>query len=325
MDSIVDDIPAFANGTDSPPGAENRAQDGDNNRHDNCIVNIQVHPFQLYLLDVCAVTCYIFPMTLIFLKLGGSLITDKTRLYTPRPEKLDLVAAEIASVLKDNKDLHLVLGHGSGSFGHAAASHYNTHLGVSGTVAWRGFAEVWYQASALNRLVLEALNRAGLPAITLSPVASITARAGKISIWNQFPIQAALSNGLLPVIHGDVAFDEIRGGTILSTEDLFAHLAHQLRPQRILLAGLEAGVWADFPAHKQLLVEMTPGSFAQDASGLGAANGTDVTGGMLSKVTVMLSLVEQIPDLEVLIFSGEQSGNLIRALRGENPGTRLHR
>jgi isopentenyl phosphate kinase len=46
---------------------------------------------------------------------------------------------------------------------------------------------------------------------------------------------------------------------------------------------------------------------------------------MLSKVTGMLSLVEQIPDLEVLIFSGEQSGNLIRALRGENPGTRLHR
>ena len=77
-----------------------------------------------------------------------------------------------------------------------------------------------------------------------------------------YPIRAALSNGLLPVIHGDVAFDEIRGGTILSTEDLFAHLAHQLHPQRILLAGLEAGVWADFPAHKHLLAEITPGSFA---------------------------------------------------------------
>jgi len=263
-------------------------------------------------------------MTVIFIKLGGSLITDKTRPYTPRPEKLDLLAAEIASALRDNKDLHLVLGHGSGSFGHAAASHYNTRLGVSGLAAWRGFAEVWYQASALNRLVLEALNRAGLPIITLSPVASITARDGMISNWNLLPIQAALSNGLLPVIHGDVAFDKTQGGTILSTEDLFAYLAHQLHPQRILLAGLEAGVWADFPAHKQLLVEMTPGSFAQHASGLGAASGTDVTGGMLSKVTGMLSLVEQIPDLEVLIFSGEQSGNLIRALRGENPGTRLH-
>ena len=147
-------------------------------------------------------------MALIFLKLGGSLITDKTRPYTPRPEKLDLLAAEIASALKENPDLQLVLGHGSGSFGHAAASRYNTRLGVSGNAAWRGFAEVWYQASALNRLVLEALVRARLPAVTLSPVASVTARDGKISSWNLSPIQAALSNGILPVIHGDVVFDD---------------------------------------------------------------------------------------------------------------------
>ena len=264
-------------------------------------------------------------MTLIFLKLGGSLITDKTRPYTPRLGKLDLLAAEIASALKENADLHLVLGHGSGSFGHAAASRHNTRLGVTGPAAWRGFAEVWYQASELNRIVLKALIQAGFPAVTLSPAASITARDGTISNWNQFPIQAALSNSLLPVIHGDVVFDEMRGGTILSTEDLFAYLAHHLRPQRILLAGLEAGVYADFPTNKQLLKEMTPGSFAQHASGLGAATGTDVTGGMLSKVTGMLSLVEQIPDLEVLIFSGEQSGNLELALQGGNPGTRLHR
>lgn len=55
----------------------------------------------------------------------------------------------------------------------------------------------------------------------------------------------ALANGILPVVYGDVVFDEVRGGTILSTEDLFQHLAHQLHPERVLLAGLEAGVWAD--------------------------------------------------------------------------------
>jgi len=263
-------------------------------------------------------------MTLVFLKLGGSLITDKTLPYTPRPERLDLLAAEIASALKENTDLRLVLGHGSGSFGHAAASSYQTRLGVSGLAAWHGFAEVWYQASALNRLVLEALHRAGVPAVTLSPAASIIAHDGKVATWNQYPVQAALSNGLLPVIHGDVAFDEVRGGTILSTEDLFVHLALQLCPQRILLAGLEAGVWADFPAHEHLLTKITPRTFAQYASGLGAATGADVTGGMLSKVTGMLSLAEEIPELEILIFSGEQPGNLTRALRGENPGTLLH-
>jgi isopentenyl phosphate kinase len=264
-------------------------------------------------------------MSLVFLKLGGSLITDKTRPYTPRPEKLDLLAAEIASALRENTDLHLVLGHGSGSFGHEAASRHDTRSGVSGPEAWRGFAEVWYQASTLNRLVVEALRRADLPVVTFSPAASVTAQDGKVFNWDNYPILSALSNGLLPVIHGDVAFDEIRGGTILSTEDLFAHLAHQLHPQRILLAGLEAGVWADFPARKRLLGEITPGNYAQQAFGLGGAAGTDVTGGMRSKVIGMLALVEQIPDLEIIIFSGEQPGNIGRALWGENPGTRLHR
>ena len=172
-------------------------------------------------------------MPLIFLKLGGSLITDKTRPYTARLAKLDDLAIQIAAALRENADLRLVLGHGSGSFGHQAASQFDTRRGVSGPEAWRGFAEVWYQASTLNRLVIEALRRAGLPAVTFSPATSVTAHDGKVFIWDHYPLQSALSNGLLPVIHGDVVFDEVRGGTILSTEDLFVHLARQLNPERI--------------------------------------------------------------------------------------------
>ncbi len=263
-------------------------------------------------------------MSLVFLKLGGSLITDKTRPYTARIEKLDELAAEIASVMVENKDLRLVLGHGSGSFGHAAASLHTTRLGVSTHEAWKGFAEVWYQASRLTRLVVEAFHQANLPIVTFSPAASVIAQDGKVSTWESYPIQAALSNGLLPIIHGDVAFDRILGGTILSTEDLFAHLAHQIPPQRILLAGLEDGVWADFPSCEHLLREITPDSILQLTPSLGAASGIDVTGGMYSKVIGMLSLLKEIPNLEILIFSGERPGNLRRALLGENPGTLLH-
>lgn len=264
-------------------------------------------------------------MSLCFVKLGGSLITDKTRPYTIRSDKLDALADEIAVFVKENPDMQIVLGHGSGSFGHAAASRYGTRKGVSGPEAWRGFAEVWFQASTLNRLVVEAFHRAGLPVVTFSPAASVTAKAGKVSIWDYRPIHTALMNGLLPVIHGDVVFDKILGGTILSTEDLFEHLAHQLHPQRILLAGMEAGVWADFPSRTLLLDEITPDSYLQQAPDLGGTAGTDVTGGMHTKVNGMLALLEQIPNLEILIFSGEQAGNLRRALGGENLGTRLFR
>jgi isopentenyl phosphate kinase len=51
----------------------------------------------------------------------------------------------------------------------------------------------------------------------------------------------------------------------------------------------------------------------------------DVTGGMQAKVNGMLALVEQVPGLEVLIFSGEKPGNIRRVLQGTTPGTRLHR
>jgi isopentenyl phosphate kinase len=264
-------------------------------------------------------------MHIYFLKLGGSLITDKTRPYTTRLEKLDSLISELASVLSENPELHIVLGHGSGSFGHSAAGYHATRLGVFTPEAWRGFAEVWYQASALNRLVIEALHRAGLPAVTFSPSASVTARDGKVLIWDHSPILAALSNGLLPVIHGDVAFDDIRGGTILSTEDLFSFLAPQLHPQRIFLAGLEDGVWADFPSRERLLEEITPADISWLAPDLGAAVGADVTGGMHSKVLGMIALVEKIPDLKIWIFSGEQPGNLRRALLGDTLGTCLHR
>jgi isopentenyl phosphate kinase len=261
---------------------------------------------------------------LIFLKLGGSLITDKTRPYTPRLEILNNLALQISTALKEDTALRLVLGHGSGSFGHQAASQFGTRSGVFGPEAWRGFSEVWYQASTLNRLVIETLRSAGLAVVTLAPFAAVMARDGQVAAWNLDPLKAALKNGLLPVLHGDVVFDEARGGTILSTEDLFAHLARQLHPKRILLAGLEAGVWEDFPARTRLLREITPKTFARLAPNLGHGAGADVTGGMQAKVAEMMGLVEQIPDLEVLIFSGEEPDNIRLVLNGENPGTLLH-
>jgi isopentenyl phosphate kinase len=261
---------------------------------------------------------------LVFLKLGGSLITDKTHPYTPRQKMLDDLAFQIAEAIKENPEMHLVLGHGSGSFGHQAAIKFNTRLGVAGSEGWKGFAEVWYQASALNRLVVEALRKAGLPAVTLAPFPAITARGGKIIAWNLTPLKASISNGLLPVLHGDVVFDEDLGGTILSTEDLFCYLAYHFKPKRVLLAGLEQGVWKDFPARSQLLNEMTPQIFVEQAPGIGHGIGADVTGGMQTKVVEMLKLVEKVPEIDVLIFSGEEPVNILRAINGENPGTRLH-
>jgi len=260
---------------------------------------------------------------LVFLKLGGSLITDKNQPYTLRPHKLEQLANEIAEAYRQNPALQLILGHGAGSFAHTPAKIYGTRQGVHTPEQWRGFAEVWWQAARLNHYVMEALHKAGLPGVALPPSAGVTARDGQMSTWDLNPIKSALSAGLLPVIFGDVIFDTVRGGTIFSTEDLFDHLARNLRPKQILLAGIETGVWADYPYCHELLSEITPASYAQIRLSVSGSTATDVTGGMASKVQQSLNLVQEIPGLQVMIFSGEQAGNITKALAGETLGTRI--
>jgi isopentenyl phosphate kinase len=126
------------------------------------------------------------------------------------------------------------------------------------------------------------------------------------------------------VIYGDVIFDRVRGGTILSTEDLFAHLAVHLRPARILLAGIEPGVWADYPACTRLIPEITPHNLAEVSPSLGGSAATDVTGGMASKVQQSLDWTRQVPGLEVAIFSGETEGSIQAALANDKIGTVIH-
>jgi isopentenyl phosphate kinase len=260
---------------------------------------------------------------LYFLKLGGSLITDKRKPGTPRSKVIARLALEIKKFLHNTEDIKLLLGHGSGSFGHVPAIKYGTRLGVKTQAQWDGFAEVWFDARMLNQIVIEILHKAGLPAISFPVSAGVNARDGKIETWNLTPIQSALDSGTLPVVFGDVAFDSVRGGTILSTEDIFVHLARDLHPRRILLAGIAEGVWSDYPQCTQLIQEITPANWRYISDSLSGSEAVDVTGGMESKVQSMVDLVTEHPNLDIQIFSGNQSGYLSSALKGEKIGTRI--
>jgi len=158
-------------------------------------------------------------------------------------------------------------------------------------------------------------------ALALPPSSSVIASDGKISVWETTPIRMALASGIVPVIFGDTVFDEVRGGTILSTEDLFMYLARALSPERILLAGLESAVWDDFPARTKKIEKITPSTFNEMSAGIGKSEAADVTGGMESKVKQMLELIENNPELTIQIFSGTGPGNIVRALIGETLGT----
>lgn len=258
---------------------------------------------------------------LVFLKLGGSLITEKTKPHTVRADVLKRLADEIALACQSHPDLRLVIGHGSGSFGHVPAKKYGTRDGIFSLDAWRGFVEVYQEARDLNEIVLACLEQAGLPVIAFPPSACVTARDGNIIAWDLAPIRSALAAGIFPLINGDVCFDGVRGGTIQSTEDLFTYLAPRLQPGRILLAGIEAGVWEDFPHNTRLIPVINPQNYDTYASSVGFSLATDVTGGMREKVSGMLDLVKLCPGLQVVIFSGIEAGSVSNSLLGAELGT----
>jgi isopentenyl phosphate kinase len=258
---------------------------------------------------------------LVLLKLGGSLITNKHVAQTARGDVITRLAEEIAAARQEQPDLRLVIGHGSGSFGHIPARQYGTRQGVHSPEEWAGFAQVWQAARALNQIVLEAFVQAGLPVVAFPPSAAVLAVDGRPAEWSLEPLKSALKHGLIPLVNGDAVFDRVRGGTILSTELLFEYLAPYLKPDRILLAGIEPGVWADFPTCTRLVERITPVNSPSVSGNLTGSTAPDVTGGMAEKVNGMLALVQQSPGLQALIFSAEQAGQLYRALSGDETGT----
>lgn len=255
----------------------------------------------------------------ILVKLGGSLITDKRVEAVFRSEVMERLATEIHNALQQQPALRLVLGHGSGSFGHFAAKQYNTAAGVYTAEAWRGFAEVATVAAQLNALVAATLLKAGVPVWRIQPSASAFCENGQLVKMETFPIQHAIERGIVPLVYGDVALDSVRGGTIISTETVFDYLARVLPVQQIILFGDVEGV---YDATGKIIPRITPGNFSEVQGALGESAGVDVTGGMYTKVRDMLALVRAVPGLAIRIASGTQPDLLRKILCGEaQPGT----
>lgn len=258
---------------------------------------------------------------LVYLKLGGSLITNKHIECTPRHKVIRRLAREIVTGLEKRPQMNLLIGHGAGSFGHIQATRYNTRAGVHSACDWRGFAMVAAAVAELNGIVRTELLSAGVPIFNVHPSASARCQDGKLIKLAVEPIKRAIDNGLTPLLHGDVAFDETRGGTIISTEMIFTFLSRSLPPDEVLLTGITSGVLRSNP-RGSIIPEITPQSFPEYAADAAYSDAPDVTGGMKGKVAEMLALVQNIPSATVRIFAAQPEGALARTLCGsEATGT----
>lgn len=259
----------------------------------------------------------------VFVKLGGSIITDKQRPSTPRRDVIKRLAVEFKAALEARPGLCVVLGHGSGSFGHVVGDQYRVRQGIAAGQSWWGYAATGAAAAQLNRIVADDFLAAGVPVLTVQPSASACCRDGRLVEMDVRPIREALCHGLVPLVYGDVALDDERGCTIVSTEQIFAYLAQHLRPERMVLVGEVDGVYDDDPLANPRAVRIpriTPDDLHSLQAHLGGSYGVDVTGGMLAKVREMVDLVAQGSTGSVHLISGQRQGALTRALQSGAPG-----
>jgi isopentenyl phosphate kinase len=262
----------------------------------------------------------------VFLKLGGSLITDKRGEEQARADVIAQAAAAIAAARRQRPDLQLVIGHGSGSFGHVYGKRYGTRAGATTPADWFGFAATGDAAARLNRIVVAALLEAGIPAWSIQPGVALRCVDGRVAAGPEDTVAEALARGVTPVVYGDVALDSVRGCTIASTEEIFERLAHHLQPARIVLAGEVDGIFTADPfvdAAATRIDRITPADYGAIAAGLGGSHGVDVTGGMRAKVEQALAMVRSHPALTVVVCSGLASASLVAAICGEPAGTRI--
>ena len=257
----------------------------------------------------------------VLIKLGGSLVTDKSRARTFRGEVVQNIARQLVELRAGHPDLRLVLGHGSGSFGHFEADLHDTAAGVYTADDRLGFAKVGAVATELSLLILRELLAAGLPVMRFQPSSMLATRGRQLHALSAEPLLLALEQQLIPLVHGDIALDSEIGGAILSTEALFAGLVKPLSARQIILLGDVAGALDE---NGEPLPLITPASFRRVAPLLGASGGVDVTGGMLQKVTEMIGLVQRHAGLEVVIANGNDHHILLDLLvGGAARGTRI--
>lgn len=252
----------------------------------------------------------------IFIKLGGSLITDKTRALTARPKIIAQICQEFAALYHAQPDQRWFIGNGAGSFGH-----YKVH-----ETGWRdnpkdslAIARIRQATAELNRLIVDELLKHGIPALTMAPAAFSTSSDNAYQTTAQALIKYA-QLGAVPIVYGDVICTDDGSSRIMSTEDVLDELAKAWTAaggsvtQVIYCASVD-GV---LDGAGQTITSLTPDAVDGHIKG---ADGFDVTGGMVQKVAAGFRAATYTDSVHII--NGSIDGQLTDCINGAPVGTCL--
>jgi len=252
---------------------------------------------------------------LILIKLGGSVITDKSKPFIARKAVIFRLAREIGTARKKlGKDTLFLVGHGSGSFGHTTASRYQTQKGLINKESVKGLSLTADSAIDINRIVIKEFIKVGLPVVSFSPLSFVFAKDQKVGNVLLSGIKRCFDIGIIPVIYGDVIMDEKMGFCIFSAEKTLSILARKLRNDykigKIVEVGDTNGV---YDQKGKTIPIITSKNFNEVKNVITGSKATDVTGGMIHKVEESLKLAKETK-IQTIIINGNTKKNLFFTL-----------
>lgn len=207
-------------------------------------------------------------------KIGGSVITDKSRYRVFRQKAV----AEILHELSLTGESFAVV-HGGGSFGHIKAREYGLPGPMDGKGAL-GYSIVHRDMVDLNQKIVHIMVNMGFRAVGIPPALYFNRMDEITKVFLEYA-----QRGFMPVTFGDVYLEGDRIG-IVSGDDLMVELARALKPERVVFFTDVDGIYDRNPK-KTRGAKLLP---LLDGSAKYEETGTDVTGGMGKKASSILDI-----------------------------------
>jgi isopentenyl phosphate kinase len=251
-------------------------------------------------------------------KIGGSVITNKSQEFSPNYEAIEMIGSELSEAnLKD-----VIVGNGGGSYGHYVAKRYDlVKKGVKNDEQRLGFALTQDSVARLNRLLVGSILNHGKAAIGMQPSAFMTMENSVVKEFLISPLKILLEKNILPVLYGDTICDSVRGTTIASTERVMDEITKRMPVERIIVGTVVDGVLTDVNGGK-LIPKINQDNIDEVMKCLGETSGHDVTGGMKHKVEKAVEMAKKGIVIDIINISKPEI--LSKALDGgKPPGTRI--
>lgn len=248
---------------------------------------------------------------MMLVKLGGSVITDKSSLRTFRKAACGRLAKELRPAKKE-----LIVVHGAGSFGHIIAKKHSLHRGFRSEDQLGPMASVQRDVRELNLAVLGCLIDNGLNAVSVPPAAMATFHDGNVRKFSPGLCTSLLNLGLVPVTFGDIVPDSGLGFSICSGDLMMEQLAKEYRPKLVVFVADVDGIFdADPKRSGRARLIGSLDSSAVAAIARSEAVNADVTGSIHGKLERMLAIARHCE--KCMIVNGNVPGRLEKALMGE--------